>query len=55
MIQASIEVGQLAMVEAHLVENRCVQIANVPAIDGRLVAKLIGFAVRHPAFDSAAG
>ena len=37
LIQAAVEVGQLLVVEAHQVQNRGVQVADVMAIDDRLV------------------
>lgn len=54
LIQAAIEIRQLAMVEAHQVQDRGMQIANVPPIDGRFVAKLVGFAEADASFDAAA-
>src|SRR5580704_11887728 len=54
LIQTVVEKRQLAMVETHRMQNGRVQIADVAAVDGRLVADLVGFAVADSRLDSAA-
>ena len=52
VIQAAVEVRQLAMVESHLVQNRRVQIADVTSVYDGLMAEFIGLAVGHSVFDA---
>src|SRR5579875_673543 len=54
-IAAVVAVGQAGMIDAQKVQDGGVQIGNANAIDRRLVADLIRFAVANAAFDAAAG
>src|SRR5687767_8517836 len=47
--------GQALVVESQQVQNRRVQVANVHAVLGGMVAEVVGLAVRVAALDAAAG
>ena len=54
-VAAGVAIGQLGVVDTHQVQDRGVQIANVMAVLHRLVPQIVCRAVRHAAFDPAAG
>src|SRR6202162_1449456 len=43
------------MVEAHRVQNGCMQVANMAAVDHSLVADFVGLTIADARLDSAAG
>src|SRR2546425_10827435 len=50
---AVVEINQLGVVEAEKVQERGVVIIRAHRIDRGLVAKLVGFAINHAAFEAA--
>ena len=48
-------IGKFFVVNPHLVHDRGIEIVDVHGVFDDVVAKVIGLAVGHPAFDSTAG
>ena len=55
LIQAAVVVGQLLVIQAHEVEDGCMQVADVVSVDDGLVAKFVGLTVARSGVDAAAG
>src|ERR1051326_8540151 len=52
LVETAVKVGQLAIIEAHQVQNRRVQVANMVAIDNGFMTEFISFAVGGSALNS---
>src|SRR5213592_268178 len=55
LVQPAVEVGELSIIEAHEVQHRGVEVADVMFIGDRFVAEFVGLAIGSAAFDPAAG
>ena len=54
LVQPTVEICQVVVLESHQVQNRRVKIAHVVAVDDRGVADFVRFAVAASTFDPAA-
>lgn len=53
LIQALELVGELFMINAHAMKNRCVKVVDMNGIFGDVVTKIIGFTIRDTRLSSA--
>ena len=55
LVQSLERKGQLFVIDAQLVKDGCVQVTNGDWILHDVVTEIVGFSVRHPSLDAAAG
>ena len=55
LVEALEREGQLFVVDAQLVQNGCMQVADGHGILHNVVAEIVGLPVRDPTLDAAAG
>ena len=55
LVQPLVPAGETAVVNAHAVKDRCVQLIEVHRVFRDVIAEVIGFPVGHPSLDPTAG